>query len=78
MKKVEKQPKRVCGARLRGRFTLCSTPPEVGKSRCRIHGAAEGVGAPKGNRNAVKHGYYTTEKQAIFKAAKKLLNTLLP
>lgn len=28
---------------------------------CRMHGGADGVGAPPGNRNAWKHGYYTTE-----------------
>ena len=26
-----------------------------------MHGGAEGSGAPKGNRNALKHGLYTKE-----------------
>ena len=26
-----------------------------------MHGGAKGSGAPKGNRNAVKHGLYTAE-----------------
>jgi hypothetical protein len=26
-----------------------------------MHGGAAGSGAPKGNRNALKHGVYTTE-----------------
>lgn len=26
-----------------------------------MHGGAKGSGAPKGNRNALKHGYYTRE-----------------
>jgi glucans biosynthesis protein len=26
-----------------------------------MHGGAEGSGAPKGNRNALKHGIYTKE-----------------
>lgn len=29
-----------------------------------MHGGAKGSGAPKGNRNALKHGYYTREKIA--------------
>lgn len=77
MKKIEEQPKNICGARLRGRSTLCSAPPEPAKTRCRLHGGADGVGAPKGNRNAWRHGYYTTEKQATLKIAKELLNNLL-
>jgi uncharacterized protein YjcR len=32
-----------------------------GKKRCRMHGGAKGSGAPKGNRNALKHGTYTQE-----------------
>jgi glucans biosynthesis protein len=44
-----------CGARLRdgGR---CPRPPAAGKRRCRRHGGAVHWGAPKGNRNALKHG----------------------
>ena len=34
-----------------------------GKKRCRMHGGAKGSGAPPGNQNALKHGFYT--KQAI-------------
>jgi len=26
-----------------------------------MHGGAEGSGAPKGNKNALKHGHYTKE-----------------
>ena len=29
--------------------------------RCLMHGGAEGSGAPKGNKNALKHGLYTCE-----------------
>jgi len=45
----------ICGARLRdgGR---CLRPPAIGKRRCRRHGGAVHWGAPKGNRNALKHG----------------------
>jgi glucans biosynthesis protein len=33
-----------------------------------MHGGAEGSGAPKGNRNALKHGTYT--KQALERRAR--------
>jgi hypothetical protein len=47
-----------CGAWTRsdGR---CRSPAVKGKKRCRMHGGAQGSGAPKGNRNAFKHGTYT-------------------
>jgi hypothetical protein len=35
-----------------------------GRKRCRMHGGAEGSGAPKGNQNALKHGRYTAEAVA--------------
>lgn len=47
-----------CGARTRAGKS-CSAPAVRGKTRCRMHGGAPGSGAPKGNRNAVKHGLYT-------------------
>ena len=49
-----------CGARTR-RGGPCRSPAVAGKKRCRMHGGAEGSGAPKGNRNALKHGLYTKE-----------------
>ena len=49
-----------CGARTR-RGTPCQAPAVQGKRRRRMHGGAAGSGAPKGNRNAVKHGLYTRE-----------------
>jgi hypothetical protein len=49
-----------CGARTRA-GTACRAPAVSGKARCRMHGGAEGSGAPKGNRNALKHGTYTKE-----------------
>jgi hypothetical protein len=33
----------------------------TGRARCRFHGGADGIGAPRGNRNALKHGRYTAE-----------------
>ena len=37
----------------------CRAPAVRGHSVCRMHGAAGG--APKGNRNALKHGEFTAE-----------------
>ena len=49
-----------CGAKTRsGR--PCRSPSVHGKRRCRMHGGALGSGAPRGNRNALKHGRYTRE-----------------
>jgi hypothetical protein len=35
------------------------SPAVRGKKRCRMHGGASGSGAPRGNKNASKHGLYT-------------------
>jgi hypothetical protein len=56
--------KQVCGAKTRqgGR---CREVPAEGKKRCRIHGGAEGSGAPAGERNGkFKHGRYSAETRA--------------
>jgi len=49
-----------CGARTRSGET-CRAPALRGKMRCRMHGGAWGSGAPVGNSNALKHGYFTSE-----------------
>ena len=49
-----------CGAKTR-KGSACRSPAVWGKKRCRMHGGAYGSGAPKGNRNAFKHGYYSKE-----------------
>ncbi len=49
-----------CGARTRG-GTPCQSPIVRGKVRCRMHGGTDGIGAPRGNQNALKHGHYTAE-----------------
>ena len=51
-----------CGARTR-RGAACRAPAVSGKTRCRMHGGAKGSGAPKANKNALKHGTYTKEEQ---------------
>jgi uncharacterized protein YjcR len=37
------------------------SPAVSGKKRCRMHGGAPGSGAPRGNKNALKHGRFTRE-----------------
>ncbi|MFM9898066.1 MAG: HGGxSTG domain-containing protein [Sphingorhabdus sp.] len=49
-----------CGAKTRA-GTPCLAPATRGRARCRMHGGAAGSGAPDGNRNALKHGVYTSE-----------------
>ena len=49
-----------CGAQTRDGET-CRAPALRGKARCRMHGGAAGSGAPFGNDNAVKHGFFTGE-----------------
>jgi hypothetical protein len=51
-----------CGARTRI-GSLCHSHA-MANGRCRIHGGAS-PGAPKGNKNALKHGLYTAERIAF-------------
>lgn len=48
-----------CKARSKRSGERCRGPAVRGKQVCRMHGA--GGGAPKGNRNALKHGFYTAQ-----------------
>ena len=42
--------------------TPCMSPAVRGKKRCRMHGGAKGIGAPKGERNgAYRTGMFTAE-----------------
>ena len=52
---------------------LWLSPAVVGKKRCRMHGGAQGSGAPGGNQNALKHGLYTKEAVALRKHVRELL-----
>ena len=54
---------RRCGALTRA-GGLCRAPAVKDKLRCRKHGGAAGIGAPRGNRNARKHGLYAAEEKA--------------
>ncbi|MGN7614024.1 HGGxSTG domain-containing protein [Magnetococcales bacterium HHB-1] len=63
-------PKR-CGAKTRA-GTPCQRFPLKGKKRCRLHGGMS-PGAPKGNRNAWKHGYYSREAQEARRKISQLM-----
>jgi uncharacterized protein YjcR len=48
-----------CRARSKRSGLQCQAPAVRGYAVCRMHGAAGG--APKGNKNALKHGDFTAE-----------------
>jgi uncharacterized protein YjcR len=52
-----------CGAKTRS-GKPCGSPAANGGKRCRMHGGALGSGAPRGNKNALKHGRFTHEAMA--------------
>jgi uncharacterized protein YjcR len=51
-----------CGARTR-KGKPCQSPA-MPNGRCRMHGGPS-PGAPKGNKNALKHGWYSAEAIAL-------------
>jgi hypothetical protein len=61
-----------CGAKTRA-GTPCKSPAVQGKKRCRMHGGALGSGAPRDNKNAVKHGLYTREAIAQRRRLRELM-----
>ena len=61
-----------CGARLRTDGT-CPLPPAAGKRRCFQHGGARGSGAPEGNRNNWRDGFYSR----AMKAERRWINGLI-
>jgi hypothetical protein len=61
-----------CGAKTRS-GGACRSPAVHNKKRFRMHGGAQGSGAPKANQNACKHGLLTTD--AI--AERRQIRTLL-
>jgi hypothetical protein len=68
-----------CGAKTRS-GGACRSPAVHDKRRCRMHGGAQGSGAPGANRNARKHGLFTSDSiaerrriQALLGEARKLL-----
>ena len=65
-----------CGAKTRN-GEPCKSPAVRGKKRCRMHGGARGSGAPRGNKNALKHGRYTSEAIEERRQVRELLRQAL-
>ena len=61
-----------CGAKTRA-GAPCEAPATRCSARCRMHGGAKGSGAPKGNRNALRHGVYTSEAIAWRREINRLM-----
>jgi uncharacterized protein YjcR len=59
-----------CHARSKRSGLRCRAPAVRGHSVCRMHGARGG--APKGNRNAMKHGEFAAETLALVKEVDSL------
>ena len=60
-----------CGARTRTGGT-CQAHAVRGRCRCRMHGGAAGSGAPIGNKNALKHGWYSADGRELRRQARTL------
>ena len=71
-KQIAHAPQPQCRARTR-RGSLCKSPA-MPNGRCRMHGGTS-PGAPKGNKNAFKHGRYTAEAIARRKEVAELIRT---
>ncbi len=68
---LDMQKARRCGAKTR-RGTPCQSPA-MPNGRCRMHGG-KSPGAPKGNRNAWKHGHYSAEASSMRQLVRQLLS----
>jgi uncharacterized protein YjcR len=62
-----------CGARTR-KGSECQSPA-MRNGRCRMHGG-KSSGAPTGNKNALKHGRYTSESIARKRSIRILLRIM--
>jgi uncharacterized protein YjcR len=62
---------RRCRARSKRSGKPCRAPAVNGWAVCRMHGA--GGGAPRGNKNALKHGLYSAETLTTRRAIRALL-----
>jgi len=63
-----------CGAKTRT-GTPCQAPATKGHRRCRMHGGAQGSGAPRGNQNALKSGLYTADSLAMRRRVMQIIRT---
>jgi hypothetical protein len=70
-----------CHAKSKRSGKPCRSPAVRGSKVCRMHGAA--AGAPRGNRNAWRHGNYSTEAietrrtiTALMRQTRQLVETL--
>jgi len=59
-----------CGAKTRS-GTPCRAPA-MKNGRCRLHGG-KSTGPPKGNTNAIKHGFYTKDVIAQRRYTRELI-----
>ena len=59
-----------CGAKTRA-GTSCKAPA-MKNGKCYLHGG-KSTGAPKGNQNALKHGYYTKDSIEHRRYIRKLI-----
>jgi hypothetical protein len=65
-----------CGAKTRS-GAPCKSAPVAGRRRCRMHGGADGSGAPSGPGNGnYKHGRYTKEVAATRQWLREAIDTL--
>ncbi len=55
-----------------GKGSQCQSPA-MPNGRCRMHGG-KSPGAPKGNRNAWKHGHYSAEAMGMRRLVRQLLS----
>jgi uncharacterized protein YjcR len=60
-----------CQARSKRSGMPCRSPAVRGWAVCRMHGA--GGGAPRGNKNALKHGFYSATAVAERRRLRELL-----
>lgn len=66
-----------CGAKTRS-GAPCQSPAVKGRKRCRMHGGTN-TGAPKGNRNAWKHGFRSSSApREVTKAYNAMANLPAP
>jgi hypothetical protein len=59
-----------CHAKSKRSGLRCQAPAVRGHSVCRMHGA--GGGAPRGNRNALKHGVHSADSLALMREVNSL------